>query len=251
MADNGIHDGRRAVVTGAAAGLGAAYAKTLAAEGAEVLLADVDDASAVAGEILAAGGRASVVLCDVSSEPDVARLSAAAHEAGGCDILVNNAGISPSIPWEQLSFQDWRRTMSVNLDSMFLTCRQLAPPMVERGWGRIINVTSDTWGMVIPGFVHYIASKGGVIGFTRGLATEMGGGGVTVNAVAPGLTRTATTEAMWAGTDVFEQVAGQQAIKRAGEPDDLAGVVSFLASEPARFVTGQTLFVDGGLVRSG
>ena len=245
-----MHEGKLAVVTGAAAGLGRAYAEQLAQDGARVVLADLADASPVAKAIEAGGAEARAVRCNVADPDNVADLARVVTKLGGCQILVNNAGISPSIAWKELTFEDWRQTLATNLDSMYLTCRALTPSMVEQGWGRVVNITSNTWGMVIGGFVHYVASKGGVIGFTRALATELGQDGVTVNAVAPGLTKTETTKRMWAGTDVFDVVAAQQAIKRPGETEDLAGVVSFLASEQARFVTAQTLYVDGGLVRA-
>lgn len=243
------HAGRIAVVTGAAAGLGQAYAVRLAAEGARVIAADLNGAEATVEQAARAGGSVMPVECDVTDAGAVDALAGVAREHGGCDILVNNAGISPNVAWSDADFALWRRVLATNLDAMFLTCRALTPAMIERGWGRIVNIASNTMGLVIPGFSAYMASKGGVIGFTRALATDLGPHGITVNAVAPGLTKTATTEAMWDGTTLFEDMAAQQAVKRPGVPDDLVGAVSFLASEEARWVTGQTLSVDGGLWR--
>jgi NAD(P)-dependent dehydrogenase (short-subunit alcohol dehydrogenase family) len=145
--------------------------------------------------------------------------------------------------------------MALNLDAVFLVTRAFAPGMKSRKWGRIINVSSSTLNTVASGYTHYIASKGGVVGFTRALATELGNHGVTVNAVSPSLTRTPGTEGRaprpgrTSMDEEFEQIARLQAIRRVQVPDDLAGVVSFLASDDAAFMTGQTLYVDGGMVR--
>lgn len=246
----GRHEGRIAVVTGAATGLGRAYACRLARDGAKVVVADITDGAETKAEIDSLGGDARSTICDVSSPESVAQLAEfVTDQFGSCDILVNNAGVSPNVSWDELTFEQWRRVMSVNLDSMFLTCKAFVPGMRSKGFGRIVNISSNTFGLVLPGFVHYVASKGGVIGFTRALATDLGPFGVTVNAVLPGLTKTAATEAMWEGTTLFADMAAQQAVKRPGEPADLEGAISFLASEDARWITGQTLVVDGGLIR--
>jgi NAD(P)-dependent dehydrogenase (short-subunit alcohol dehydrogenase family) len=246
----GAHAGRTAVVTGGATGLGAEYAMRLAADGARILIADLNDASATVAAIRAQSGEAVAVVADISSQTDVSTVAEAVMDTyGGCDILVNNAGIYPNVPWAELTFADWRRVMSINLDSMFLTCKALTPGMQERGFGRVVNVSSNTFGLVIEGFVHYVASKGGIIGLTRALASELGVDGITVNAVLPGLTQTGETLETFAGTTFFEDMAKLQAIKRPGVPADLAGVVSFLASDAARWVTGQAIVADGGLLR--
>jgi NAD(P)-dependent dehydrogenase (short-subunit alcohol dehydrogenase family) len=250
MTDSRVHAGRVAVVTGAATGLGRAFAVRMARDGAGVIVADRDDGSDTVREINEHSGEAHYVHCDVSSESSVRGLKAQTSELlGRCDVLINNAGVSPNVRWDDLSFAEWRHALSINLDSMFLTCKAFCDDMREAGFGRVVNISSNTFGLVIPNFVHYVASKGGVIGFTRALATDLGADGVTVNAVLPGLTQTETTLAMWEGTTLFADMAQQQAIKRPGVPADLEAVVSFLATEEARWVTGQTIVVDGGLVR--
>jgi NAD(P)-dependent dehydrogenase (short-subunit alcohol dehydrogenase family) len=204
-----------------------------------------------------AGRRALFVHCDVSSPESVSALAAAVDkEFGRCDILVHCAGIFKLQAFEEMTFADWRRTLSVNLDSGFLLASAFAPGMKRRGWGRVVNMASSTFATVTSGFAHYIASKGGIIGLTRALATELGPHGVTVNAISPALTR--TPGAMARGprpgeTDMeksFAVAASRQAIPRAQVPADIVGTLSFLCSEDAAFVTGQTLHVNGGLVRS-
>ena len=169
---------------------------------------------------------------------------------GRCDILINNVGIYPNEPFEAVDFAKWRRVMAINLDSMFLTAKAFAPGMVERGWGRIVNMASNTFNTSVTGYSHYIASKGGVIGFTRALANDLADKGITVNAIAPSLVRTHGTEVTNPRSDErFAAVSAMQAIKRTQMPEDLTGALSFLVSDDAAFMTGQTLYVDGGWVR--
>jgi NAD(P)-dependent dehydrogenase (short-subunit alcohol dehydrogenase family) len=243
-------DGARvAVITGAARGLGQAMALRLARDGANVVLADIRPVAETAKLVHEFGRSALEIECDVSREADVAALEARVrNEFGGADILVNNAAIFPHQPFRDVSYSDWKRVLTVNLDSMFLLAKALTPTMEERRWGRVINIASNTLGLVIPSLVHYVASKAGVVGFTRALATELGELGITVNAIAPGLTHTEGTDA-FVEARTFQAEAGRQAIKRNGRPSDLVGAVSFFASDDAAFITGQTLYVDGGLIR--
>lgn len=237
------------MVTGAASGLGRAYARRLAAEEAEVCIADLADASETVELIQKAGGTAWAVECDVTSEESVAELAAQVEQRHArVDILVNNAGIYPVAPFEETSPATWRRVLSVNLDGTFLMCRAFIPGMRERRYGRIINIATTIPWLTVGQFSAYCASKMGVIGLTRALASEYGSHGVTVNAAAPSLVRTATTEA-GPQAEMFGDVAQAQAIKRTQEPEDMVGTIAFLASDDAAFMTGQTLIADGGLVR--
>jgi len=248
--------GKTAVISGAASGIGQASAVRLAEDGAQVFVADRAEAEQTLKMIANAGGKARAVECDVSSPASVAALKGEVEKNGGrCDILVNNAGIYPMQPFDEISFDDWRRVLSVNLDSMFLMTKAFAEGMRRGGWGRIINIASDTVNLLVPNLVHYITSKAGVIGFSRSLATEFGERGITVNTIAPGLTRTPGTinQTIPGGMTpekLFDMMANTQSIKRSEVATDLVGAVSFLASDDAAFITGQTLYVNGGLTRS-
>ena len=243
------HEGRVAVITGAASGLGPTYATRFAADGADVVLVDLLDAKEVAQEVEALGRRALVRVCDVSRPDEVAELGTAVEETfGRADILFNNVGISPFRAFEEMTFEEWHQVLRVNLDSLFLTTQAFLPMMKRDGFGRIINVSSGVGWTLALNLVHYTTSKMGVVGFTRALATELGPYGITVNAVSPGLVWTRALAEKYS-QESFDRSVDLQALKRPQTPDDLAGVVSFLASEDARFVTGQTYSVDGGMVR--
>jgi pyridoxal 4-dehydrogenase len=237
---------RVAIVTGAGQGIGQAIAERLAAEGARVVVADInaDTAAKTAADV---GGFACPA--DVSSEEQVAGLVTAAMDRyGKIDVLVNNAAIVPFVAWDDIDFAEWRRIMSVNLDGVFLTCRAVYPHMKSAGYGRIVNIASNVVLAGTPNLAHYVAAKGGVFGFTRALATELGRFGITVNAVAPGLT---ASEGVLAGphADAFDFVVSLQAIPRRAVPADIAPAVAFLASEEAAWITGAMLVADGGHTR--
>lgn len=241
---------RVAVVTGGASGIGQAFARRLAEDGFDVAVADLKQADDTVRMIEETGRSSYAGVCDVSSHESVREFTDGMLAAfGRADVLVNNAGIYPATAFLDLEWEEWRRVLDVNLNSLFFFCKALLPGMVERKWGRIISVSSTTFHSGIPYNTHYTASKGAVIGFSRSLAAEVGEHGVTVNTIAPGLVRTATT-ANGPQAAMFEVLAGQQAIKRTQEPSDLVGALSFLASDDAAFITGQTLCVDGGWVRA-
>jgi NAD(P)-dependent dehydrogenase (short-subunit alcohol dehydrogenase family) len=251
------HKDKIAVITGAAAGIGQAYAKRLAQDGCHIVAADLSDASETGKLVQAEGRKFLACTCDVSSQDSVAKLAEEVERAfGRCDILVNNAGIYPRKKFLEMSYEDWRKVMSVNLDAAFFTCRAFVPGMKERGWGRVVNMSSSTFATVVPDYVHYITSKGGVVGFTRALATEMGPFGITVNAIAPSLTRSQGTlsQTPRAGHNSmdaeFELLAKRQSIPRPEVPEDLVGALSFLTSDDAAYMTAQVLYVDGGFVRA-
>jgi len=250
----GRHAGKVAVVTGAAQGLGQAFALRLGTEGADVVAIDLNPSDETVRQIETAGGKAKSIACDLG---DASAIAATASAIGRCDILVNNAGLFPNQKFDAIADDDWRRVMAVNLDAPFYLIRAFAPGMKQRGWGRIVCISSTTILQAGPGSAHYITSKAGVIGLVRVMATELGGAGITVNAVSPGLVRTPGTSArftedfkdMAEPPDLYARYAKLQAIKTQLKPDDIAGAVSFLASEDAAFITGQTLIVDGGQVR--
>jgi NAD(P)-dependent dehydrogenase (short-subunit alcohol dehydrogenase family) len=251
------HKDKVAVITGGANGIGQAFAKRLAEDGVHVAIADLTHGGETVRLVEAAGRNALAVVCDVSDPASVAAMAKQVQDKfGRADIVVNCAGIYPQRDFAAMTFADWRKVLSINLDGTFLVTAAFVPGMRERKWGRIVNMASSTFGSVTTGFAHYVASKGGVIGFTRGLAGDLAADGITVNAIAPGLTRSPGTigrrprPAFASMEEEFVAVASLQAIKRVEVPDDLVGALSFLTSDDAAFMTGQTLNVDGGRVRS-
>ena len=246
-----------AIITGAANGIGQAFAKRLAEDGVHVAIADIADGQQTVKLIETAGRGALAVVCDVANEDSVAAMAKQVQARfGHVDIVVNCAGIFPQQDFSTMTFADWRRVLGINLDGTFLVTAAFVPGMRVRKWGRVVNMASSTFGSVTTGFAHYVASKGGIIGFTRALAGDVAADGITVNAIAPGLTRSPGTMVRkprpgFASMDEeFNAVASLQAIKRPELPDDLVGALSFLTSDDAAFMTGQTLNVDGGRVRS-
>ena len=251
------HQDKVAVITGAAGGIGQAFAKRLAEDGVHIAIADLGDASDTVKLVEAAGRQALAVKCDVASEASVAAMAKQVQgKFSHVDIVINCAGIFPQKDFADMSFADWRQVLSINLDGTFLVTAAFVPGMRARRWGRVVNMASSTLGSVVTGFTHYVASKGGIVGFTRALATDLAPFGITVNAIAPGLTRSPGTliraprPAFKSMDEEFAAVAQMQAIKRPEVPEDLVGALSFLTSDDAAFMTGQTLNVDGGRVRS-
>lgn len=241
-------EGRVAVVSGAAQGMGKAVAERLAQEGALVVAVDIngDGATATARAI---GGNSFAVTCDIGDEGSVARLfDTVASKCGKLDVLVNVAAIVPFVKWDELSFQEWRRVLRVNLDGLYLMCRAGSDLMRKKNYGRIVNFSSNSIFAGTPNMAHYVASKGGVLTFTRALATELGAYKITVNSICPGLTDTEGVQ-QTPHKEAFGFVEMLQAIKGVGKPADIVPAVAFLASEEAHWITGQALNVDAGMVR--
>ncbi|MCB1717217.1 MAG: SDR family oxidoreductase [Candidatus Competibacteraceae bacterium] len=239
---------RVAIVTGSAQGIGAAAALRLASEGAQVVFVDINEAGAQE-KAAQAGNNAFAYACDIA-EPDAV---SALHETvlercGKIDVLVNAAAIVPFVPWSELDFKEWRRIMRVNLDGLFLMCKASSEAMQKGGYGRIVSVCSNAIFAGTPNMAHYVASKGGVLTFSRALATELGGDKITVNCVCPGLTDTEGVQTT-PHKDAFDFVEMLQAIKGHGKPQDIVPAIAFLASEEAHWITGQALNVDAGMVR--
>lgn len=238
---------RIAVVSGAAAGIGKAAAVRLAAEGAIVEILDIKDATEAVNEIRAAGGQANSEICDVTSEEQIGKAVAAiASRHDRVDILVNNAGIlSGKTPWHELSYDEVNRFVQVNYLGYFLVSKAIYPLLKKSENGRLINVASRTYFLANPGQMAYVAAKGAVMGMTRVMAKEMGDDNICVNAVAPGMI---ATEGTMAHSDeaAFNRVMNNQAIKKRGKPEHLAGLIAFLASDDAELITGQMILCDGG-----
>jgi NAD(P)-dependent dehydrogenase (short-subunit alcohol dehydrogenase family) len=240
-------EGKVAVVTGGAQGIGHAIATGLAVEGARIVIADLKGADEAAASFPDGVG----IAADVSSEADVERLATEAVErCGGVDVLVNNAGLYASLamrPFGEIPLEEWRRVMDVNVASMFLMCRALVPRMRQRGGGAIVNISSGTPFRGVPFLLHYVTSKGAIVAFTRALAKELGPDGIRVNCVAPGFTMSAGVEANPEVVEKLRDVSiAARTIQRDQVPEDVVGAVVFLAGPDAAFVTGQTMVIDGG-----
>ncbi|MEX2614293.1 MAG: glucose 1-dehydrogenase [Gaiellaceae bacterium] len=243
----GALDGKVAIVTGGAQGIGRAIAEGLAREGARIVIADLQRAEEAAASF--PDGVGSTV--DVSSEEDVSRLARETVErCGSIDILINNAGLYASLemrPFTEIPLEEWRQVMDVNVASMFLACRAIVPVMREQGGGKIVNISSGTPFRGVPFLLHYVTSKGAIVALTRALAKELGKDSIHVNCVAPGFTMSDGVKAHPEVVEKLREVSiAARTIQRDQVPEDVVGAVVFLCTPAADFVTGQTMVIDGG-----
>lgn len=244
-------EGRSVIVTGGAQGIGAEYARALAAAGASVSVCDVLDPAAIVAEINGAGGAAIGRTGDITSAGDMAELAEETASAfGGIDALVNNAAIFTSLrrtPFLEIGSEEFDRVMAVNVRGTFETIKAVVPHMQKKKYGKIVNVSSTTVLVGQPLLLHYVSSKGAIIAMTRSLARELGGDGIRVNCVAPGFTLSEGVAANEQNTEnLRSSIAATRAIRREQVPEDLVGTMLFLCSSGSDFVTGQTIVVDGG-----
>lgn len=245
---SGELEGKVAIVTGAAQGIGKAIADALARRGARIVVADLRGAE----EAAAAYDEGVGLTVDVADEEAVERMAAeTVQRCGAIDILVNNAGLYASLamrPFDQIPLAEWRQVMDVNVASMFLTCRAVVPRMRERGGGgRIVNISSGTPFRGVPFLLHYVTSKGAIVALTKALAKELGGDEILVNCVAPGFTMSAGVREHPEVIEALQDVSvSARTLKRDQVPEDVAGAVAFLCGPEATFITGQTMVIDGG-----
>jgi NAD(P)-dependent dehydrogenase (short-subunit alcohol dehydrogenase family) len=244
---------KTAIVTGAGSGIGRAIAQRLAEDGLAVAVLDLDDRSAeqVADEIRQKGGEAIALgRVDVSERSQVDDAVGRVRKAlGPVLVLVNNAGVTGFKEFLKITDESWDRVMQVNLNGPFYCTQAVLPDMIDAAWGRVVNISSSSAQSGQPYMVHYVASKAGLIGFTKALALEVGPKGITVNTIPPGfidtpMLRTSEERGVLGGT--VEHHAGQTPVRRAGRPEDIAAACSFLVSEDAGYITGQVLGVNGG-----
>ncbi len=244
-------DGRVAVVTGAGGGLGEGICRSLAAAGAAVACVDLtrEKSEARAEQVRAEGGKAAAIACDISQRASVdAMAETVLSELGGVDILVNNAAIYPTAVWNEMSEEQWDEVLATNVKGALLCARACYPSMASRGHGRIVNVASIT---VFGGWerlLAYVTSKGGLVGFTRALARELGPEGITVNAIAPGAFPTHAEKIHPDPEGYVRFVLDHQSLKRRGTLEDVGNLVTFLSGDASAFITGQLIGVDGGWV---
>jgi NAD(P)-dependent dehydrogenase (short-subunit alcohol dehydrogenase family) len=240
-------EGKVAIVTGGAQGIGRAIAEGLAALGARIVIVDLNGAEAAAAAFPGGLG----ITADVGDEQAVAAVAEeVVRECGSIDILVNNAGLYASLemrPFEQIPLDEWRKVMDVNVASMFLMCRAVVPVMRAGGGGKIVNISSGTPFRGVPFLLHYVTSKGAIVAFTRALAKEVGKDNVLVNCVAPGFTLSAGVEAHPEVMEKLRDVSvSARTLQRDQTPSDVVGAVAFLVGDGSDFITGQTIVIDGG-----
>ena len=246
-------NGRVALVTGGSSGIGRAMASTLASAGAAVVHAALESEEnalkEAVSEVEGSGGKAAYVTCDVSKMDALAGMvEQASSFFGSPDILVNAAGVNLRESWDNVSEGSWNTTIAINLTAPFFLARLLIPAMLEKGWGKIINIASLQSMRAFPNSAPYGASKGGVMQLTRAMAEAWSGNmsGITCNAIGPGFFKTGLTGPLYKDEKVIQALARQTIIGRNGEMDDLRGLTIFLASRASDYITGQTIFLDGG-----
>jgi 3-oxoacyl-[acyl-carrier protein] reductase len=242
---------KHAILTGGSGGIGRYLAQGLIREGAAVTILDVQRADEALAMVRS--DRLKFEKCDLGNGDEIrAAVQTAERASGGTDILVHCAAHQPRRPFEEIPASQWRRTLSVNLDALFHLAQAVAPNMKKKGWGRIVSLTSSTFNEGTPEHLDYVSSKAGIIGATRVLAKELGKHGITVNAMSPGLVKTATAakaveEMIKLGyPNYFDLYIAQQSLKRSLVPEDMVGPLVFLLSDESAAVSGQTLIVDGG-----
>lgn len=239
-------EGKVVIVTGGVGEIGSAIARRLVEEGAKVVIADIADGSDLEAELNEIGD-AKYVKTDVGSEEDTQRMAEEAVNAfGRIDVLVNNAGIYTGKPFEEITLEDWRTRMNVNLEGPFLCTKAVLPAMKEQGKGKIINMGSDTVWMGTPGMTHYVASKGGLLGMTRALANELGPLGVTTVYITPTLLDTPGTRQAFV-QEHFDYVIGHTPIGKFEKPEDVTGLITFLCSDEAEWINGAAINIGGGI----
>jgi len=242
------HQDQVAIITGAAGGLGREFALALAEQGATVAIADIKDGAEVVAEITALGGQAYSEICDLAEEQQIRDFCARVLvKYGRCDILVNNAAYLPLTPFSELTMKTFRKFEAVNVEAPLILAQCLTPSMAANNYGRIVQIASSTLGTPMPNFTAYITTKMGSVGLTRALAAEFTNSGIVVNALSPGLTKTAESEKSLP-TELFDFVKNMQLIDRNEVPQDLVGTLLFLTSKQCSFLFGQTINCDGGVL---
>ncbi len=245
-------DGKVAIVTGARRGMGRTHCLALADMGARVVVSDIDikDCEKVVEEIQERGGEAIAVECDISKKEEVeAMMKKTKEEYGNLDILVNNAGVVNFKNFFEIAQEDWDRVININLKGYFLCTQAAAEIMKEGGGGSVINIGSVAMGQVGIGFpnaVPYVASKGGIAGMTEALAVDLAQYDIRINLIAPGIIETPMIDPVKQDEEALEGIVGSLPLKRLGKPEEISGVVAFLASDASSYMTGAVINVDGG-----
>lgn len=237
------------VVTGGAGEIGAALSQRLVEEGAAVLMVDIVDGREEADRIkkLKRGNKVAFVKADVTKEKDMAKMAATALKRfGRIDALINNAGLFTAMPWDDLTYDEWKERLRVNVDGFFLASKAVVPVMREQGGGKIINIGSDTVWMGTPGFAHYVTSKAAALGLTRAMASELGPDGITTAYVTPTLLDTEGTRAAFP-QEHFDYVESHMPIHQHETPEDIGGLIVFLCSDESKFINGAAINIGGGI----